>query len=78
MADFSRLIRGWFREAAKWWLSVQLATERYVWSSVKSRLDHLKGFQWYIGEAGCSGTRTAQGENLELRRRLARDETDER
>ncbi|MFC7384229.1 tyrosine-type recombinase/integrase [Sphaerisporangium rhizosphaerae] len=45
----------WFREAAQWWLSVQLSTERYVWSSVKSRLDHLKWFQWYIDQVGCAG-----------------------
>ncbi|MGX1854062.1 tyrosine-type recombinase/integrase [Streptomyces sp. NPDC055299] len=55
VANFSQLTKDWFREAAKWWLSVQLSTERYVWSSVKSRLDHLKWFQWYIDQAGCSG-----------------------
>lgn len=26
-----------------------------MWSSVKSRLDHLKWFQWYIDQVGCSG-----------------------
>ncbi|MEU8272438.1 hypothetical protein AB0B89_35465 [Sphaerisporangium sp. NPDC049002] len=55
VANFSQLTTDWFREAAKWWLSVQLLTERYVWSSVKSRLDHLKWFQWYIDQAGCAG-----------------------
>ncbi|MEV3986246.1 site-specific integrase [Nonomuraea sp. NPDC049758] len=55
VANFSQLTTDWFREAAKWWLSVQLSTERYVWSSVKSRLDHLKWLQWYIDEAGCAG-----------------------
>ncbi|MEG3626483.1 tyrosine-type recombinase/integrase [Streptomyces poriticola] len=55
VANFSQLTTDWFREAAKWWLSVQLSTERYVWSSVKSRLDHLKWFQWYIDQAGCAG-----------------------
>ncbi|WP_238697098.1 hypothetical protein [Streptomyces sp. E2N166] len=55
VANFSQLTTDWFREAAKWWLSVQLSTERYVWSSVKSRLDHLKWFQWYIDRAGCVG-----------------------
>lgn len=55
VANFSQLTTDWFREAAKWWLSVQLSTERYVWSSVKSRLDHLKWFQWYIDQAGCTG-----------------------
>lgn len=54
-SNFSQLTTDWFREAAKWWLSVQLSTERYVWSSVKSRLDHLKWFQWYIDEVGCAG-----------------------
>lgn len=55
LANFSQLTTDWFREAAKWWLSVQLSTEQYVWSSVKSRLDHLKWFQWYIDQAGCTG-----------------------
>ncbi|MGW1982102.1 tyrosine-type recombinase/integrase [Streptomyces collinus] len=55
VANFSQLTTDWLREAAKWWLSVQLSTERYVWSSVKSRLDHLKWFQWYIDQTGCSG-----------------------
>ncbi len=55
VANFSQLTTSWFREAAQWWLSVQLSTERYVWSSVKSRLDHLKWFQWYIDQAGCVG-----------------------
>ncbi|MFI5566840.1 tyrosine-type recombinase/integrase [Streptomyces sp. NPDC051740] len=55
VANFSQLTTDWFREAAKWWLSVQLSTERYVWSSVKSRLDHLKWFQWYIDQVGCAG-----------------------
>ncbi|MEU8136524.1 tyrosine-type recombinase/integrase [Streptodolium elevatio] len=57
VANFSQLTTDWFREAAKWWLSVQLSTERYVWSSVKSRLDHLEWFQWYIDQAGCAGPR---------------------
>lgn len=55
VANFSQLTTDWLREAAKWWLSVQLTTERYVRSSVKSRLDHLKWLQWYIDQAGCSG-----------------------
>ncbi|MFR9794707.1 tyrosine-type recombinase/integrase [Streptomyces sp. MS06] len=55
VANFSQLTTNWLREAAKWWLSVQLTTERYVWSSVKSRLDHLKWLQWYIDQVGCSG-----------------------
>ncbi|MFJ8545950.1 tyrosine-type recombinase/integrase [Streptomyces sp. NPDC093586] len=54
VANFSQLTSDWLREAAKWWLSAQLSTERYVWSSVKSRLDHLKWFQWYIDQAGCA------------------------
>ncbi|WP_433237538.1 hypothetical protein ACQPYK_29105 [Streptosporangium sp. CA-135522] len=45
----------WYREAAKWWLSVRLSTGHYVWSSVKSRLDHLKWFQWYMDQSGCAG-----------------------
>lgn len=55
VANFAQLTTEWLREAAKWWLSVQLSTERYVWSSVKSRLDHLKWLQWYIDQAGCAG-----------------------
>ncbi|MDH6222952.1 tyrosine-type recombinase/integrase [Streptomyces pseudovenezuelae] len=55
VVNFSQLTTDWFREAAKWWLSVQLSTERYVWSSVKSRLDHLNWLNWYIEQAGCAG-----------------------
>ncbi|MET9089665.1 tyrosine-type recombinase/integrase [Streptomyces sp. NPDC004237] len=55
VVNFSQLTTDWFREAAKWWLSVQLSTERYVWSSVKSRLDHLNWLHWYIKQAGCAG-----------------------
>lgn len=55
VANFSQLTTEWLREAAKWWLSVQLSTQHYVWSSVKSRLDHLKWLQWYIDQVGCSG-----------------------
>ncbi len=55
VANFSQLNTGWLREAAQWWLSVQLLTEHYVWSSVKSRLDHLKWFQWYIDQTSCVG-----------------------
>lgn len=55
VANFSHLTTDWLREAAKWWLSVALSTQRYVWSSVKSRLDGLKWFQWYIEQAGCCG-----------------------
>ncbi|MFJ2864138.1 hypothetical protein [Kitasatospora sp. NPDC087314] len=39
VANFAHLSTDWLREAVKWWLSVQLLTEQYVWSSVKSRLD---------------------------------------
>lgn len=53
--NFSHLTTEWLREAAKWWLSTQLATGHYVWSSLKSRLDHLKWFQWYLDEADAVG-----------------------
>lgn len=66
VANFSQLTTAWFREAAQWWLSVQLSTERYVWSSVKSRLDHLKWFQWYIDQEGCVGPQLV-GSSEELR-----------
>ncbi|WP_051133634.1 tyrosine-type recombinase/integrase [Nocardia paucivorans] len=43
------------REAVKWWLSVQLLGGQYVWSSVESRVDHFKWFQWYLDQVGCAG-----------------------
>lgn len=55
VANFAHLTTDWLREAVKWWLSVQLLTEQYVWSSVKSRMDTMKRFQWYIDQAGCTG-----------------------
>lgn len=51
-ANFSHLTTQWLREAVKWWLSRQLIEGRYVWSSVKSRVDHFKWFQWYLDQAG--------------------------
>jgi integrase len=47
VANFSRL-SPWLRGAAKLWLSHSLATGRYTWSSVKSRLDALKWLQRHI------------------------------
>ncbi|WP_345680227.1 tyrosine-type recombinase/integrase [Yinghuangia aomiensis] len=55
VANFVHLRADWLREAVKWWLSVQLSTERYVWSSVKSRMDTMKRFQAYIDRVGCTG-----------------------
>lgn len=54
-ANFSHLTTPWLREAAKWWLFVGLTSERYVWTSVKSRLDHFKWLQRYINAVGCTG-----------------------
>ena len=54
-ANFSRLHSDWLREAAKWWLSICLETERYTWSSMKSSLDALKWLQRYIDDAGDAG-----------------------
>lgn len=54
-ANFSHLTTDWLREAAKWWLATQLITGQYVWSSLKSRLDQFKWFQWYLDQAGEAG-----------------------
>lgn len=54
-ANFSHLTTDWFREGVKWWLSVQLLNGTYVWTSVRSRIDHFKWFQWFIDETGCVG-----------------------
>ncbi|MGW6505890.1 tyrosine-type recombinase/integrase [Nonomuraea angiospora] len=54
-ANFSQLTSVWLREACKWWLSTQLINGHYVWSSIKSRLDAFKWFQWYLDEVGCAG-----------------------
>jgi integrase len=55
VANFSHLTADWLREAAKWWLSICLETERYVWSSLKSRLDALKWLQRHVDDHGCAG-----------------------
>lgn len=54
-ANFSHLTTDWLREAVKWWLATKLINGHYVWSSVKSRVDHFKWFQWYLDEVGCVG-----------------------
>lgn len=54
-ANFAHLTTDWLREAVKWWLSTNLLNGHYVWTSVKSRLDHFKWFQWYIDDVGCVG-----------------------
>lgn len=54
-ANFSHLTSDWLREAAKWWLSTCLETERYSWSTMKTRLDGLKWLQRYLDEAGDAG-----------------------
>lgn len=55
IANFSRLHSDWLRDAAKWWLSICLETERYSWSTVKTRLDGLKWLQGYLDQTGDSG-----------------------
>lgn len=42
---FTNLTSLWLREGAKYWLSAGLTTERYSWSTIKSRLDALKWLQ---------------------------------
>ena len=55
IANFSHLSSDWLREAAKWWLSVCLETERHTWSTLKTHLDGLKWLQRYLGDAGDAG-----------------------
>ena len=55
IANFSHLPADWLREAAKWWLSICLETERYTWSSLKSRLDGLKWLQRHLDQVGDAG-----------------------
>lgn len=55
VANFSHLHSDWLREGAKLWLSVCLETERYSWSSVKSRMDALKWLQRYLDDVGDCG-----------------------
>lgn len=55
IANFSHLHSDWLREAAKWWLSICLETERYSWSTLKTRLDGLKWLQRYLDQVGDAG-----------------------
>ena len=55
IVNFSRLTSPWLREAAKLWLSICLETERYTWSTLKTRLDALKWLQRQIDAAGDRG-----------------------
>jgi integrase len=55
IANFSHLTSDWLREAAKWWLSICLETERHTWSTLKTRRDGLKWLQRYLDEAGDVG-----------------------
>lgn len=55
VANFSHLRSDWLREAAKWWLSICLETERYTWSSLKTRLDGLKWIQRHLDQVGDAG-----------------------
>lgn len=55
IANFSHLTSDWLREAAKWWLSTCLETERYSWSTMRTRLDGLKWLQRYLEDVGDAG-----------------------
>ncbi|MGP5268552.1 tyrosine-type recombinase/integrase [Brachybacterium alimentarium] len=66
IANFSHLSSSWLREAAKWWLSVCLETERHCWSTLKTRLDGLKWLQRYLDDVGDTGP-TLVAETDELR-----------
>lgn len=57
IANFSHLSSHWLREAAKWWLSTCLETERYTWSTLKTRLDGLKWLQRHLNDVGDVGPR---------------------
>ncbi|MBU4464739.1 MAG: hypothetical protein KKH75_02715, partial [Actinobacteria bacterium] len=52
---FTNLTSLWLREGAKYWLSAGLTTERYSWSTVKSRLDALNWLQRYIDTTADQG-----------------------
>ncbi|SKX63916.1 putative transposase/integrase [Mycobacteroides abscessus subsp. abscessus] len=54
-ASFTRLTSEWLREGAKLWLSANLSTGRYSWSTIKSRLDALKWLQRHIDQRGDEG-----------------------
>lgn len=53
--NFSRLTSTWLREGAKYWLSAELISQRYTWSTLSSRLDALKWLQRYIDNTEDSG-----------------------
>lgn len=53
--NFTNLTSDWMREGAKYWLSASLSTERYTWSTVRSRVDALKWLQRYIDIVGDEG-----------------------
>jgi integrase len=55
VGNFSHLHTDWLREAAKWWMSIQLETGHYSWSTVKTRLDGLKWLQRHLDDEGDAG-----------------------
>ncbi|MEI6362431.1 MAG: tyrosine-type recombinase/integrase [Actinomycetes bacterium] len=55
VANFSRLTSLWLREGAKLWLSDALQSQRYSWSTVKSRLDSLQWLQRTLDAQGDEG-----------------------
>ena len=54
-SNFSRLTSPWLREGAKLWLSANLSTGTMTWSSVITRLDHLKWLQRHVDQCGDQG-----------------------
>jgi hypothetical protein len=55
VANFSHLTSDWLREGVKWWLSTMLETQRYSWSTIKTRLDGMKWLQRHIDNHGDVG-----------------------
>lgn len=55
VVNFTSLTSSWMREGAKYWLSAGLSTERYTWSTIRSRIDALKWLQRYIDTTADEG-----------------------
>lgn len=73
IANFTRLHTAWLREAAKWWLSIQLETQQLSWTTVTGRVHYLDWLQQRIDAEGDLGP-VLVDEDTELRpymRRLA-------
>jgi hypothetical protein len=55
VANFSHLTSAWLREGAKLWMSASLSNGTMTWSTVKTRLDHLKWLQRHVDQRGDQG-----------------------